>query len=201
MGTTMTRTLRAIRWLLDVALLLLVGTVIGLVLAAQIGPKLGHQPIIIEGGSMAPAIPLGALVDVVQVQPADLAAGDVVTFESANGVLVTHRITRVVSFPDGLYIETQGDANESPDPVLLPASAVKGRVDFSLPLLGFLMFMLTTLAGFASIVCLALTLLIAAMLLEDLEKEDREDREGRDDGIDAESKPAELAGPWSDLIG
>jgi signal peptidase len=168
MGTTMTRTLRAIRWLLDVALLLLVGTVIGLVLAAQIGPKLGHQPIIIEGGSMAPAIPLGALVDVVQVQPADLAAGDVVTFESANGVLVTHRITRVVSLPDGLYIETKGDANESPDPVFLPASAVKGRVDFSLPLLGFLLYVLATPIGIVSIVSLALMMLFAIWLLEDL---------------------------------
>ena len=46
------------------------------------------------------------------------------------------------------------------------------------------MFMLTTLAGFGSIVCLALTLLIAVLLLEDLEKEEREDL---DDGIDPES--------------
>jgi signal peptidase len=194
MGTT----LRAIRWLLDVALVLLVGTVVALVLAAQVGPMLGHQPLVIRGGSMAPAIPLGALVDVAHVGPADLAADDVVTFEGANGVLVTHRINRIVQLPDGLYIETKGDANEHPDPVLLPASAVTGRVDFSLPLLGFLMFMLTTLAGFGSIVCLALTLLIAILLLEDLEKEEREDL---DDGIDPESKPPALAGPWGDLIG
>ena len=164
----MARTLRAIRWLLDVALLLLVVTVIALVLAAQIGPKLGHQPIVIQGGSMAPAIPLGALVDVVAVQPADLAAGDVVTFEGANGVLVTHRITRVVSLPDGLYVETKGDANEHADAALLPASEVKGRVDFSLPLLGFLLHVLTTPIGLVSIACLALMMLFAIWLLEDL---------------------------------
>ena len=116
MGTT----LRAIRWLLDVALVLLVGTVIALVLAAQVGPMLGHRPLVIRGGSMEPAIPLGALVDVAHVSPADLAAGDVVTFEGANGVLVTHRINRIVSLPDGLYIETKGDANEHADPVLCP---------------------------------------------------------------------------------
>jgi signal peptidase len=194
MGTT----LRAIRWLLDAALVLLVGTVVALVLAAQVGPMLGHRPVVIRGGSMEPAIPLGALEDVAHVEQADLAAGDVVTFEGANGVLVTHRINRIVQMPDGLYIETKGDANEHPDPVLVPASAITGRVDFSLPFLGFLMFMLTTLTGFASIVCLALTLLFAVLLLEDLEKEEREDLDG---GIDPESEPAPRAGPWGDLIG
>jgi signal peptidase len=164
MGTTP----RAIRWLLDVALVLLVGTVVALVLAAQVGPMLGHQPLVIQGGSMAPAIPLGALVDVVHVGPADLAAGDVVTFEGANGVLVTHRINRIVQLPDGLYIETKGDANEHADAALVPASAVTGRVDFSLPLLGFILHVLTTPIGFVSIVCLALMMLFAIWLLEDL---------------------------------
>jgi signal peptidase len=190
--------LRAIRWLLDAALVLLVGIVIALVLAAQVGPMLGHQPVVIRGGSMEPAIPLGALVDLAHVEPADLAAGDVVTIEGANGVRVTHRIAYIVQTPDGPYIETKGDANEHADAALVPASAVVGRVDFSLPFLGFLMFMLTTLAGFVSIVCLALTLLIAVLLLEDLEKEERADL---DDGIDPESKPAALAGRWGDLIG
>jgi signal peptidase len=170
----MTTAFRTVRWLLDAALVLLVGTVLALVLAAKVGPLLGHQTLIIRGGSMEPSIPSGSLVDVTHVQAADLAAGDVVAIKAANDVFVTHRVNRVIQLPAGLYIETKGDANEDPDPTLVAVSAVTGRVDFSLPLLGYIMFMLTTLPGIASIICLALTLVLALQLLEDLE--------GMDDG-------------------
>lgn len=166
---------RTVRWLLDAALVLLVGSVLALVLAAKVGPLLGHQPLIIRGGSMEPSIPSGSLVDVTPVQAADLAAGDVVTIKAANDVFVTHRVNRVIQLPAGLYIETKGDANEDPDPVPVAVSAVAGRVDFSLPLLGYIMFMLTTLPGMASIICLALTLVLALQLLEDLEDQEGDD--------------------------
>jgi signal peptidase len=181
---------RTIRWLLDAALVVLCASVVALVLAATMGPSLGHQPLVIRGGSMAPALPFGALVDVAHVEPANLAGGDIVTIKAANDVLVTHRITRVVQLPDGLYIETKGDANAGPDPVLVPVSAVTGRVDFSLPLLGYLMYMLTTPPGVVSIIALALTFLLAIWLLEDLE-----------DGMDGASRPAGFAPPASELIG
>ena len=164
--------LRTIRRLLDGVFVLLVVTVIATFLFATVGPKLGHQPLIIRGGSMTPVITLGALADVTPVDPSTLEVGDIVSVRAPNGTIDTHRINRIVSNPDGLYIETKGDANATPDPILVPASAVIGRVDFRLPAAGFLMYMLTIPSGVASLFCLALTLLLAIWLLEDAEHED-----------------------------
>jgi signal peptidase len=162
--------LRILRVSLDGALLLLVAGVVVLALAAALGPAMGHQPVVIRGGSMAPAIPLGALVDVVGVDPSELAVGDIVTMKTASGVLVTHRIVRIVSTEEGLSFELKGDANAEPDAGLVPATAVQGRVAVSVPILGYMLYMLTSPTGLASLICLALTLLFLIWLLEDLEQ-------------------------------
>jgi signal peptidase len=169
----------AMRWfrrLLDLALVLLVVAVLGLVLAVNLGPRLGHDFVVIRGGSMEPAIHLGAVTEVSQVQPADLRPGDVVTLKEANGVVVSHRITRVLQQPNGTFIETKGDANSAVDPVLTPVSDVTGRVDFSVPVVGYLVYLLTLPIGVLSVLGLALTLLFAIWLLEDFEQ-DEEERE------------------------
>jgi signal peptidase len=169
----------AMRWfrrLLDLALVLLVVAVLGLVLAVNLGPRLGHDFVVIRGGSMEPAIHLGAVTEVSQVQPADLRPGDIVTLKEADGVVVSHRITRVLQQPNGTFIETKGDANSAVDPVLTPVSDVTGRVDFSVPVLGYLVYLLTLPIGVLSVLGLALTLLFAIWLLEDFEQ-DEEERE------------------------
>ena len=163
----------AVRWirrLLDVALLLLVVSFLGLVLAVDLGPGLGHELVVIRGGSMEPAIHLGSVTEVSQARPADLRPGDVVMLKETNGVLVSHRITRIVEQPDGLYIETKGDANASPDPVLVPVALVVGRVDLAIPGLGYLLYLLTIPIGLLSVLGLALTLFSSIWLLEDLER-------------------------------
>jgi signal peptidase len=169
----------AMRWfrrLLDLALILLVVAVLGLVLAVNLGPRFGHDLVVIRGGSMEPAIQLGAVTEVSQVQPADLRPGDVVTLKEANGVVVSHRITRILQLPNGTFIETKGDANAAVDPVLAPVADVTGRVDFSIPALGYLIYLLTLPIGVLSVLGLALTLLFAIWLLEDFEQ-DEEQRE------------------------
>jgi signal peptidase len=165
----MKKLLRSVRLVLDGALLLLVLGVAVLSLAAALGPAAGHQPIVIRGSSMAPTIPLGALIEVTEVQPSDLAVGDVVTYKTANGVLITHRITRIIPSAGGLWLELKGDANAAADPALVAATSVVGRVEFSVPFVGYLLYMLTSPTGLASIVSLALTLLLLIWLLEDLE--------------------------------
>jgi len=166
--------LRWIRRLLDLALILLVVSVLGLVLAVNLGPSLGHQLVVIRGGSMEPAIHLGSATEVSQVRPADLRPGDVVMLKEASGVLVSHRITRIIQETDGLYVETKGDANKSVDPTLTPVSAIVGRVDFSVPDLGYLLYLLTVPMGVLSLVGLALTMLFAIWLLKDFERESKE---------------------------
>jgi signal peptidase len=158
------------RWLLDLALIALVMSVLSLVLAANIGPAVGHQLVVIRGSSMSPAIPLGAVVDITRVQPQDLKVGDVVTMQSPGGTAYTHRIDRIVTLPGGLYIETQGDAVGHPDTPLQPVSEITGRVTYSLPFLGFLLYMLTIPTGVLAIFSLAFTMLLCIWLIEDLEQ-------------------------------
>lgn len=164
--------IRTIRRILDVVLVLLVVFVLGLVFAANIGPRLGHELVVIRGSSMTPAIPLGSIVDLVHVDPADLRPGDVVTLKEPAGAVITHRVTRLVQLPDGLYIETKGDANPQPDTPVQSVSVVQGRIAFSIPVLGYLMYLLTIPTGVLSIFAFAITLLTLIWLLEDLEAEE-----------------------------
>lgn len=190
-------TLRWIRRLLDVALVALVGSVLALVLAANIGPGLGHQMVVIRGSSMSPAIPLGSMVDVTRVQPSDLKIGDVVTVQSPGGTAYTHRINRIVQLPDGMYIETQGDAVGHPDAPLLPVAQVTGRVSFGLPFAGFLLYLLTVPTGVLSILCLALTMLFSIWLLEEAEwgnERDEVEYESELAGVLASGQSSEPAG-------
>jgi signal peptidase len=167
----MKKAARFVRRLLDVALIGLVVFVLGLVLAINLGPVTGHQLVVIRGGSMEPAVHLGSVVEVSNVKPADLRPGDIVTLKEANDVVVTHRITRVVNLPDGLYLETKGDANSTVDPVLVPAASVAGRVGATVPGLGYVIYLMTLPIGLLAVLCLALSLLFAVWLLEEFEED------------------------------
>lgn len=168
-----------IRRLLDLALVLLVASVLGLVLAVNVGPAFGHQLIVIRGGSMEPSVHLGSVIEISSVRPADLRPGEVVTLKETNGVIVSHRITRVVNQPDGMYVETKGDANNAVDPTLSPASAIIGRADFTVPALGYVIWMLTMPAGVLSILGFGMTLLFAIWLLQEWEEDEDERVEER----------------------
>jgi hypothetical protein len=69
-----------------------------------------------------------------------------------------------------MYVETEGDAVGQPDTPLQPVSVVTGRVGYSLPFLGFLMYMLTIPSGVLSIFSLALTMLLCIWLLGNFER-------------------------------
>jgi len=154
---------------MDAIFVMLVVAVMTLVFAVNLAPIFGHQVVVIRGGSMSPAIPLGSAVDVARVQPADLRPGDVVMLKAPNGTIVTHRVTRLVTLPDGLYVETKGDANQTADATLQPVSEIAGRVDFSSVGMGYVIYLLTLPTGMASVLALVMTLLFAVWLLEDLE--------------------------------
>ncbi len=168
-----------IRRLLDLALVLLVVSVLGLVLAVNVGPDFGHQFVVIRGGSMEPNVHLGSVIEISSVRPADLRPGEVVTLKETNGVIVSHRITRIVNQPDGTYVETKGDANNAVDPTLSPASAIIGRADFTVPMLGYIIWMLTMPAGVLSILGFGMTLLFAIWLLQEWEEDEDERVEER----------------------
>ena len=147
-------------------LAIVIVTVVGL---SHIAPVLGYRLVIIAGPSMAPTIPLGAVV--IERDPGSRAVsvGDVVTIEQPNGVSITHRVVRLGEANGATYLETRGDANGASDPSVTPMSAVSGVVAAQIPMVGFLLAYLAVPTGVLSIVLLMATLMLAVVLLEDID--------------------------------
>ena len=103
------------------------------------------QVAVVLSGSMTPQFVAG---DAVLVKPApkpsELAVGEVVTFHAPGASrLTTHRIHAVLHRADGVYIQTKGDANLTPDPDLTPAANVVGLETFVIPDGGRVLFLYT----------------------------------------------------------
>jgi signal peptidase len=166
------RATTGLRRIVDVALLALIVVVLLAVVVAKGAPLVGRQTIVIGGESMEPAIPLGSAIVVKPVDPAELSVGDVVSMQvGSERATYTHRIVALVDRPDGRWIRTKGDGNAAPDPTLVPATAVIGRVEIAIPLIGYLVALLSLPVGVIFVLGLAATLLAIAWLLESLEPE------------------------------
>jgi signal peptidase len=162
----------ALRRIVDLSLVILVLVVLLGVVLGKGAPVVGRQSIVIGGGSMEPTIGLGAAIVVRPVAAADLAVGDIVSMQvGPASTTFTHRIVAVVDRPDGRWIRTKGDANAEPDPTLVAASEVIGRVELTIPLAGYLLAVLSLPMGVMFVIGLAATLLAIAWLLESLEPE------------------------------
>ena len=92
---------------------------VGLLAAAVLVPRVaGATPYAVLTGSMQPGLPPGTLIVVRPVNDADLALGDIVTYqlESGEAPVVTHRVVAMGYDGRGeLRLQTQGDANDVPD--------------------------------------------------------------------------------------
>jgi signal peptidase I len=148
--------------LVVVVLVAMFGLVVG-----RLVPMTGRSTFVVAGGSMEPAIPLGAAVIVEPVRPNDLAVGDIVTLRSGpTRAVFTHRIIRVAELDGQVVIETKGDANGTADPSLTPASAVVGRVSMAIPFAGFLVALLSIPSGVLFVIALGAVLLLISWLLD-----------------------------------
>jgi signal peptidase I len=172
MERTLGRATGIIRRVLDALLLALIVVVLGGVVLGKLVPLTGRQTIVIGGGSMEPAVPLGSAVIIKPVDPATLNVGDIVSLKAGpQNALYTHRIVAVVDRPDGRWVQTKGDANADQDPTLVHASAIVGRTEMVIPLAGYLIVLLSIPAGVLFLIGLAASLLAGAWLLESLEPE------------------------------
>lgn len=158
---------RLLRRTIDAALVALVVLVLIGVALGRIVPMTGRQTLVIGGGSMEPAIHLGDAVVVDPVAPSALAVGDIVSMRvGSQNAVFTHRITRLIPRPDGLWLETKGDANASVDPSIVPAAAIIGKVTVEAPYAGYLIKFLSVPVGVLFVLCLAGLLFALAWLLE-----------------------------------
>ena len=98
---------------------------------------LGYEVLVVQSGSMEPNYHVGSLVYVKPVDAAELEVGDVITFELGGGVRGTHRIIEVLDDNGSLSFRPKGDNNDYADANPIRPEAIVGRVEFSIPYLGF----------------------------------------------------------------
>ena len=152
---------------LDAALVLLVVICLFTIILGRVLPLTGRTTLVVAGGSMEPAIPLGSAIVVEPVDPRSLAVGDVVSLRSGPGrAIFSHRVIRVVVRDGTTWVETKGDANASADPSLTPASQIIGRASTTIPNAGYLIALLSSLHGIVFVISLGLVLLLAASMVE-----------------------------------
>jgi signal peptidase len=121
---------------------LLLGLAVAVAMAAVVVPRLaGATPYAVLTGSMAPTMPPGTLVVVKPVAPADIEAGDVITFwpREHDPTVMTHRVVSVGFDSAGRpSFVTRGDANAVSDPTPVRAPQVVGERWYSVPYVGYL---------------------------------------------------------------
>jgi signal peptidase len=130
--------------------------------AVVVAPALlGGRSLTVMSGSMEPALRVGDVVVNSRVRPADARVGDIVTFSDPEGTgkLITHRVRRLRIVDGTAHVVTKGDNTNAVERWDVPAAGSLGRVEYRVPLLGFLVFWLHgALASVALIVVPALLL-------------------------------------------
>lgn len=104
-------------------------------------------------GSMEPALKVGSLIYIQEDLPEDVKEDDIIAFYSFpdDSSIITHRVVKnnVVS---GNF-RTKGDANDSEDPMPVDYDFYIGRVKLSVPYMGAILTIMTSLQGKITAVC------------------------------------------------
>ena len=129
---------------LGLTLLLLV---IVLCLPLTVPRLLGYELYAIVSGSMEPSIPVGSVVYARPAEPSGIQAGDIVVFYGGHDstTVITHRT--VENREDEQELLTKGDANAGNDMLPIAYGNVIGKVNLSIPLLGFVLPLVTEFSG------------------------------------------------------
>jgi signal peptidase len=144
-----------------------------------------EQSYVVVSSSMTPTISPNDAIIVNDISPASVEEGDVIVFSERSGSngdsidATSHRVVDVTSDENGFAFKTKGDANEEPDPKLVPADALVGRVLFTIPYIGHVIAFAGTQLGFLTLVALPLGLLVVGELY-DLARAARNSREASD---------------------
>lgn len=109
---------------------------------ALVGVRLvGLQIFTVLSGSMEPAYHTGSLIYVKDIDPAEINAGQVITFMLNENTVATHRVVEVIPDEEDasvLRFKTKGDANNTVDGSLVHYKNVIGTPVFTIPYLGYI---------------------------------------------------------------
>jgi signal peptidase I len=128
-----------------------------------VAPSLfGGRSLTVMSGSMEPALGVGDVVINSRVSPAEVRVGDIVTFNDPEGTgkLITHRVRRLRIVDGTAKVVTKGDNTNAVERWDMPATGTLGRVEYHVPLLGFLVFWLH--GPFASVALIVIPAVLLA---------------------------------------
>jgi signal peptidase len=114
--------------------------VIGLAAVLIVVPKVtGSIPLTVLTSSMEPGFPPGTLIIVRPVAVADVALGDVITYQMETGKpgVVTHRVIAINMTAGERTFVTKGDNNGAADATAVLEGQIQGRLWYSVPLIGY----------------------------------------------------------------
>jgi len=152
-----------LQWFLTTVLVL----VVLLLVFTAFNPIKSFQVLRVMSGSMEPKIKVGSVVFIQKVKLETLEESNIITFASQEdpNMSITHRLVKIEEKEGKTVFKTRGDANNSDDITETLPSQVKGKVVFSLPLLGYLSVWIRKPAGFGLLVILpAISIIISEIL-------------------------------------
>lgn len=160
----------------------LIGTIMLLAVIAAAIPLtipefMGYDIYNVVSGSMEPAIPIGSIIYVKEVDPVDIEKGDIIAFQSGETV-VMHRVMKN-DVTNGAFT-TKGDANNAEDLTEVRYSALVGKVARHIPVLGQLLILFGSMLGRICMICFAacgaLLNVLASRFREYLDYEEKDER-------------------------
>jgi len=100
---------------------------------------LGVTPTVVYSGSMGPALQVGDVALISDVDIDELQEGDIIQYVSYDNVtLILHRLIEIQEEDEVLQYITKGDANEDPDFKPITENRILGKSIFSIPKLGWI---------------------------------------------------------------
>ncbi len=101
---------------------------------------------VVESGSMQPTLAVGSVIFTVPTRSINV--GDMITYHTAQGTVVTHRVAEVLEQEGQTMYVTKGDANKEEDDALVAPSMLIGKVSLAVPEIGKVLAFSKTLPGY-----------------------------------------------------
>lgn len=114
-----------------------IAVIAGLLIVSVFPITGNYKLMIVQSGSMTPAIKLGSLVLVKPVS--EYKVGNIISFQNPENPLqpITHRIAEIKMKDNEQSFITKGDANNAPDQREISKREILGKVLFSVPFIGY----------------------------------------------------------------
>ena len=131
----------------------------------------GWKPFIVLSDSMEKTINTGDLAITKEVDPAEIAENDIISYKTKDNIVITHRVVGIQENNGEKYYITKGDNNSQNDEGLVTEKQIEGKYQFKLNGLGNVAMFIQTPIGMLISLGTPLMLLIVLQNMDKRKKE------------------------------